>query len=333
MALGFDPISAGIGVVGNIVSGIFGNAAANKAAKLQEQAAKDAAGRTDRTTQAVNADLISAGNTTGTQLRQAAGEATARVDEGTGRANDLLAGSTTQANLLLDPYRQTGEQSNTLLAEGLQPGGDFNKTPGLADLQIDPGYAFRQEQANKALLGTAAARGGAQGGGTTRDILALNSGLASQEYQNAFERFRQSAGDRFSRLSTTADRGVAVAGEQGLNLITSGTTQANNITVGSKYGADLNYRSTQDAGNINFGAAEEAGRNSLQGTRDVNELLTSGAAARAGGIVGGANALGAGIAGGANAVVGQRNLQNLLKNPYGGPYRGYGGGVGYDYGN
>ncbi len=161
MALGFDPISAGVGIVGNIVSGILGSGAANKAAKLQEQAGYSAANRVNTTNQQVNNDLIAAGNTTGQTLRTAAGEATARNDEATNNANALIGGSASQANLLLDPYRQSGEQANASLQGGLVAGGDFNKTPTLQDLQLDPGYAFRLAQGQKTLERSAAARGGA----------------------------------------------------------------------------------------------------------------------------------------------------------------------------
>ncbi len=308
MPIGFDPISAGIGVVGNIVGGIFGSRAANKAAKLQEQAAKGAAARTDQTTQQVNGDIIGAGNASAQQVRQAAGEGISRVDEATGNANRLL-----------DPYAETGAQSTNLLTQGLAAGGDFNRTPTLQDIQIDPGYGFRAQQATKALEGSAAARGGVTAGGG-RDVLALNSNLASQEYQNAFERFRNTTNDRFNRLNITAGRGADVAGQQGANLTGAGT-----------FGANLNYGSAGQAANFNNNAALTAGQNSIQGTRDINELMTGGAAARAAGVVGGANALGGGIAGAANSVVSQRNLSNLLKNPTLLGPGGYGYNPGYSW--
>lgn len=310
-----DPITAvtgAIGLGGNILGGILGKGAASKAGKIQEQANREAAARVQATTGEVNGNLIGAGQATAGQIRQAAGEAITRNDE-----------STLNANKLLDPYRETGDLANSELSAGIGAGGDFNKTPSLADLQIDPGYAFRAQQATKALEGSAAAHGGALAGGG-RDVLALNSNLASQEYQNAFERFRQTTGDRFARLNTLAGRGLDVAGAQGTNLI-----------GGARYGGNLNYQSASDAGKMNFGATEEAGRNSVAATSEVNDLLTGGAAAKAAGVVGGTNALAGGIAGGANSVVGTLQLRNLLKNPNAGAYNPRTGVVklpGYGYG-
>ena len=179
----FDPITAisgAVGIGGNLIGGILGHNAASKASKLQEQAANAAADKINKTTEQVNANLIGAGQATAGQVRQAAGEATARNDE-----------ATVNANKLLDPYRESGDVATNQLTAGLGAGGDFNKNPTMADLQIDPGYAYRAQQAQKALEGSAARHGGALGGGEIGQILGLNSNLASQEYQNAFQRFQR----------------------------------------------------------------------------------------------------------------------------------------------
>ncbi len=295
--LGSAAISGGASLLG----GIFGGNAKKKAAQLQEQAYKGAAARTDQTTQAVNGDIIGAGNASAQQVRQAAGEATAGVNE-----------ATLNANRLQDPYRETGDQSTNLLTQGLQQGGDFNKTPTMADLQIDPGYEFRRQQAQKALEGSAAARGNALGGNAVGQILGLNSNLASQEYQNAFERFRNTTADRFNRLNLTAQRGMTAADTQGTNLIGAG-----------KYAGDANTRSAEDAANFNNNAALIAGQNSINGTTQANDYLTGGAQARGAGIVGQSNSVLGGVNGAVNAFSEAmqqsnpelRNRLNLLKNP------------------
>ncbi len=302
----------------SILGGIFGGSARSKAAKLQEEAYKNAAARTDTTTQNVNNDLINAGNATGQTLRQAAGEGIARNDQAVGVGNQILGDSNAQANLLLDPYRQSGEQANASLQSGLVTGGDFNKTPTLADVQIDPGYAFRAEQATKALQANGAARGGVLGGGSQRDVLALNSNLASQEYQNAFNRFQTSTQNRFNNLNTVAGRGATAANQAGQNDIFTGAQQSKNLIQGGEFGAGLNYHSASDAGKLNFGAAQQAGQDSLQGTRDVNDYLTGGAQARGAGIVGSSNSLWGGIQGAANTGLQTIGVRNLLRNPTGG---------------
>lgn len=59
----------------------------------------------------------------------------------------------------------------------------------LAKFQADPGYQFRQTEGNNALLRAAAASGGLNSGRASKDLAEFNSGLASQEYGNAFGRY------------------------------------------------------------------------------------------------------------------------------------------------
>ncbi len=278
----------------SILGGIFGGNAKKKAAQLQEQAYKTAAARTDKTTEDVNGNIIGAGQASAQQVRQAAGEGIARVDE-----------NTINANKLLDPYRESGDVATNQLTQGLQTGGDFNKTPGMADLQIDPGYEFRRQQAQKALEGSAAARGNALGGNAYGQILGLNSNLASQEYQNAFNRFQTSTQNRFNNLNTVAGRGAQVGNEQGQNLIN-----------GAQFGANLNYNSAGQAANFNNNATLIAGQNSINGAQTANDYLIGGSQAAGAGIVGKNQAITGGITNGINGFVDTAlGVQNLLKNP------------------
>jgi hypothetical protein len=89
-------------------------------------------------------------------------------------------------------------------------GGTFN----LANWQ-DPGYQFRLDEGQKALEGSAAAGGNLLSGSTLKALTNYGQNAASQEYQNAFNRFsgnRQfnynvDTGDRaFDYLTQTGDR-------------------------------------------------------------------------------------------------------------------------------
>lgn len=76
-----------------------------------------------------------------------------------------------------------------------------------ADYQEDPGYQFRVKQGEAAINRNALARGRYNSGSVLRALTDFNSGLASQEYGNAFNRFRSQQGDRFNRLASVAGIG------------------------------------------------------------------------------------------------------------------------------
>lgn len=59
-----------------------------------------------------------------------------------------------------------------------------------AQFQVDPGYAFRMSEGMKGLERSAAARGGLLSGAALKGIQRYGQDLASQEYQNAFNRYQ-----------------------------------------------------------------------------------------------------------------------------------------------
>lgn len=61
----------------------------------------------------------------------------------------------------------------------------------------DPGYRFRLDEQQRAFTNSAFSRGQGLTGGALRDLTRIQGGLASQEYQNVFN--RQLAGDQFNR--------------------------------------------------------------------------------------------------------------------------------------
>ena len=69
-------------------------------------------------------------------------------------------------------------------------GGGLQPFTGLtaAQLYSDPSYTFRLNQGLNALQNSAAAKGTVFSGGTSKDIMQYGQDMASQEYQNAYNR-------------------------------------------------------------------------------------------------------------------------------------------------
>lgn len=118
------------------------------------------------------------------------------------------------------PWLQAGQQ-----ALGQMQDPYFQKTFGASDFQQDPGYQFRLQQGLDALQRSAAARGGLQSGGTMRALNDYAQGSASQEYQNAYNRFTNDQTNRFNRLASLA--GVGQTANSELNQ--AGMQTAGNI--------------------------------------------------------------------------------------------------------
>ena len=118
--------------------------------------------------------------------------------------------------------------------EAFDPSGRRLKDIQTTSFEGSPGFRFRQEEGNRAVQSSAAARGLLGSGGTLRDLSRFNQGLASQEFGNEFNRRATLAG--MGQAATDASNKTASnfgqLGAQGLSAagqaIAQGTTNAAN---------------------------------------------------------------------------------------------------------
>lgn len=74
------------------------------------------------------------------------------------------------------------------------------------NFEVDPGYAFRKAEGEKALQSRQLASGNFFSGGAMKEIADYNGGLASQEYGNAFQRYLDQDAIGFRNNNTAYDR-------------------------------------------------------------------------------------------------------------------------------
>lgn len=301
-------------MVGNLVGGIMGNSAAKKAGQIQQQAANAAADQITQTTANVNPSIGEAARNAGDRVVSAAGTAASEANTMAHNAAQGVNTATGQANALLDPYSDAGRTAAGVLQSGIAPGGQFNKTPTMADIQIDPGFAFRLAQGQQQMDRSAAARGGAVSGAALKDSINFGQGAASQEYANAFQRFQTNRQNTFGNTLAVSDQGQRAGTQQGANLTGAAKYAGDTGIQANEFGGQLNVGANEYAGSQNSNAANTMASNTINAQAKAGDYRTGGAAAQAAGIVGGSNALSAGIGGAINA--GQSAvMMNLLKNP------------------
>jgi hypothetical protein len=120
---------------------------------------------------------------------------------------------------LQEPFRQIGLQNLNRLAQLYGEGGQFARAPTAEEIQMDPGYAFRLAEGEKALSRMQAARGQLLGGGAIRAGVRYGQEMGSQEFQNAFTRAMQQRA-----MTTNALQGLGVLGPESTGAM-SGAAQ------------------------------------------------------------------------------------------------------------
>ena len=124
---------------------------------------------------------------------------------------------------LQEPFRQAGLTGQNRIMELLGIGGNaavgdygrYGRDFGAADFEADPGYAFRLAEGNKALERSAAARGMLMSGSMFKGAQRFGQDLASQEYQNAFNRYQTNRANQLNPLQS-----LMGAGQTSANVVT-----------------------------------------------------------------------------------------------------------------
>lgn len=108
---------------------------------------------------------------------------------------------------LQEPWRQAGITALNQLIPLSQQYQPF----GMEQFQAEPGYGFRLSEGMKALERSAAAKGGLLSGAQMKGIQRYGQDLASQEYQNAFNRYQREREARLNPLQSLANVGQTSA--------------------------------------------------------------------------------------------------------------------------
>lgn len=136
------------------------------------------------------------------------------------------------------PFYEAGVNALPEYVKGIGAGGELVRGFTQADYQADPGYAFRLAEGQKALDRQAAARGGLISGAALRAASRYGQEMGSQEYQNAYDRFRD----------TQTLRRNALAGVTGFAPTAAGAMSSSGQSYASGAGPQM-YQQGVNTGN------------------------------------------------------------------------------------
>lgn len=140
------------------------------------------------------------------------------------------------------PFRKGGVEAENRLLELLGLGGNrgaanygsANRNFAPSDLTTDPSYQFRLSEGLKALDAQAAARGGLISGNALRGAQDYGQNAASQEYQNAYNRYQTNRANLLNPLQSLAGMGQSSANTLG----NAAQNYANTGTGSMQYGGN-----------------------------------------------------------------------------------------------
>ena len=164
------------------------------------------------------AGLLGAGLQANAARQAAQGIADANIT-----SNQLMARMNEQNQARQEPFYQAGLRALPAYTQGVMPGGDLVRPFAMSDYQADPGYGFRMSEGMKALDRSAASRGNLLSGSTLKGAERFGQDMASQEYNNAYNRY----------VGNQATQRNALAGLTGFAPTASSAMQAGDTAYGS----------------------------------------------------------------------------------------------------
>tara|TARA_R110000868_G_scaffold199448_2_gene446102 strand:+ start:11036 stop:11683 length:648 start_codon:yes stop_codon:yes gene_type:complete len=147
--------------------------------------------------------------------------AASRSADAAQRASEEQAYQAEMARQDLAPWRKTGELANNRLSRmlGLDgPASDFASE--------DPGYAFRLQEGQRSVDNSAAARGSTLSGGALKALQRYGQGMASQEFQNSYNRLSGVSGQGQAAAAGQAAQSMQFGAQQGANTMAGGNAMA-----------------------------------------------------------------------------------------------------------
>jgi hypothetical protein len=173
---------------------------------------------------------------------------------------------------LQEPFREAGLTAQNRLMTLLGLGGDPNdpnygryaRDFGMSDFEADPGYGFRMDEGMKALERSSAARGGLLSGTTLKGVQRFGQDLASQEYQNAFNRYYAARNAQLNPL-----QGILGQGQSSTNVLTGAAGETGRGVAAAQQGAGAARASGYAAGTNALTGALQSG---MQGYLQYNAM-------------------------------------------------------------
>ena len=343
-------LTAGVSAGAGIISNLIGGSSAQKAANQQRAAGIAAANQVNateaQTGQNIGGNVANAQqwSTDATQAAQglstgATQAAQGLSSQGVAQANQGIGANAAQIQQNFSPYTAAGATAVGGLANLANGGGTLGSTftaPTAASLNNpnapgSAGYQFTLQQGQQAIQRAAAAQGGLFSTGTLKSLANYTTGTANQYYGQAynqalqsFQANQQSALNQAGVLQGLSGQGLAATGSASNALQTAGLAQGQNITQGAQYQGTTGIQGAQYQGTIGTQGAQYAGNIGYQGALAGGQLANQ-AAVNAGNFA--TNASNAQAQGTISQGLAQQGIVNSVANGLSGYLSGLSSGI------
>lgn len=167
------------------------------------------------------------------------GQGQSYLSNGKNSANSAVNSMLNKATGYLDPYNSSGQKSMNLQAAYSGALGPEAQKAAFDSFVSSPNMAFLKQQGEESIMNQAAATGGVGGGDVLKELQKFGTGLASQDFQNQFD-----------RLSTLTNQGINAGANMGNFAMNAGNTISGNELAAAQGQAQLAGQGASAAGSL-----------------------------------------------------------------------------------
>jgi len=188
------------------------------------------------------------------------------------RATDATTARYYQTRDDLLPYNEQGQQASSQLSDFVKDPNNTNFTAQDFQKYQDPSYQWQLQQGQQALQNSQAAQDGVLSGAALKGMQNYTQGMASTNYQNAYNNWFNTTNQNYTRLFNLANLGENAAAQTGSAGASLANTAANSMMAAGNAGA---------AGTIGAANAVTGSINNGIGYYQLNNLMNNGSGAAA----------------------------------------------------
>lgn len=170
----------------------------------------------------------------------ASNSAASKSAKAANRATDATTARYYQTRDDLLPYNEQGQQASSQLSDFVKDPNNTNFTAQDFQKYQDPSYQWQLQQGQQALQNSQAAGDGVLSGAALKGMQNYTQGLASTNYQNAYNNWFNTTNQNYTRLFNLANLGENAAAQTGSAGASLANTAANStIAAGNASAAGI----------------------------------------------------------------------------------------------
>lgn len=236
------------------------------------------------TSQGARADLLAGNQLASKDIEKALADMSGFISQGSGALSQGANSSNAAVREMLDkgisyldPYNKNGQSAQNLQAAYSGALGPEAQKAAFDSYMSSPNLKWLRDQGEESIMNQAAATGGVGGGDVLKELQKFGTGLASQDFQNSFDRLGTLSNQGINAAGTMGNLANSAGGQISSNNMNAAQGQAQLAGQGASGAVQLGSQKASNTMNTAGNLAQVLGQYGQQGANIQTDIAKTGA--------------------------------------------------------